>query len=172
MIKLMIDIETLDTKISAAMFAIGLAWFDENKIIGSKQMNVNVNSLVDRTISQETLRFWSEMPEIFQAQMENNDSIRNVLLNLNQEFKNAPEVSEIWAYGPSFDLAILKSYYEKLYLPIPWTHRMERDYRTLKNLPDFTEVLVEGTNHNAKDDAIFQATNVINYFKKRKGERQ
>ena len=40
---------------------------------------------------------------------------------------------------------------------MPWAFYEERDFRTLKNLPDAVEVEHEGTEHDALDDAIYQA---------------
>lgn len=65
-----------------------------------------------------------------------------------------------WANSPTFDVVLVKHYFETTKTYWPFKHFEEHDMRTLRrfmwpdgNYPNF----VEGTAHNALDDAIGQA---------------
>lgn len=46
---------------------------------------------------------------------------------------------------------------EKVGVPMPWDFYQERDVRTLDSLPHSVEIEQDGTEHNALDDALYQA---------------
>lgn len=66
----------------------------------------------------------------------------------------------VWGNGATFDNVIIRSAFKAVGLPVPWSFRGDRCYRTVADLlpevrrPEFVR---SGTAHNALDDAITQA---------------
>ena len=66
----------------------------------------------------------------------------------------------IWGNGATFDNVIIRSAFKAVGLPVPWSFRNDKCYRTVINLlPESRRPIFErsGTAHNALDDAITQA---------------
>ena len=68
----------------------------------------------------------------------------------------------LWGNGSDFDNVLLKTAYEVCGLTVPWTHKQNRCFRTLKNLFPGHEPAPDGTLHDALSDAIFQARCLMN----------
>lgn len=66
---------------------------------------------------------------------------------------------QLWGNSARFDLGILEAAYLACGKEPPWDFRLERCYRTIKNLPAAREVefVRVGTYHNAVHDAVSQA---------------
>lgn len=73
----------------------------------------------------------------------------------------------LWGNGSDFDNAILQAAYEACGLPLPWTHRANRDYRTVKNLfPDREHFPPDNEHgHDALADARWQGLHLLNIFR-------
>ena len=66
----------------------------------------------------------------------------------------------VWGNGATFDNVIIRSAFKAVGLPVPWSFRNDKCYRTVINLlPKERQPAFErsGTSHNALDDAITQA---------------
>ena len=74
----------------------------------------------------------------------------------------------VWGNGATFDNVIIRSAFKAVGLPVPWSFRNDKCYRTVANLlPKERQPALErsGTAHNALDDAITQAVHLQKVYK-------
>ena len=63
----------------------------------------------------------------------------------------------LWGNGSEFDNALLQTAYEVCGIPVPWTYKQNRCFRTVKKLFPDHEPPMAGTLHDALADAVHQA---------------
>lgn len=162
-----IDLETMGLAPGCVIVSIGVAEFDENKVIRSDQINVSAHSCMKAglTIDPDTVNWW----------LKRSDEARNALfipppvsldIALNQlngilHTPNEEDDLIVWGNGATFDLGILAAAYTAVGRTPPWHFRHERDVRTVKDIgrrmgiqyPERPEL----GHHLAEIDAIHQA---------------
>lgn len=153
---LMVDIETLGTEPGCAILSVGSVQFTLADGLGY-QFHERVDPVsceeAGLSLDADTVQWWATQENVSDV-LAGGDDLEPVLT----EFaRGAEECDVVWANSPSFDLAILQAAGEAVGVEMPWAFYEERDFRTLKNLPDAVEVEHEGTEHDALDDAIYQA---------------
>lgn len=157
--RLMIDIETLGTDPGAVILSIGAVYFDSDGLGETFHEQISAESCqaCGLSIDADTLKWWLT---------QNDDgSVPDVLLGgrplpevLTDFIEFAHPADEVWAYPPSFDCAIIEAAYEELSgFTEPWTYQDTRDARTLRHLSVWPDIEQKGTQHDALDDAIYQA---------------
>lgn len=67
----------------------------------------------------------------------------------------------VWGNGAAFDNVILASAYRRVTAGTPWQYWNDRCYRTVKALHPDVPMQRTGDHHNALDDAISQAHQLI-----------
>lgn len=168
----MLDLETLDTNITAAVTAIGVCLFDEyglsNETFYMKLGSWEEQQKRGRTIDGNTVAWWLEQSREAQQEMLLEQVRPEFALHKFQEFlaEVDPDIP-IWGNGVDFDNAILKSMYKDYGLAAPWGFRNNRCYRTINALKPRAVVLPErqGVHHNALHDAEHQARCLIEITK-------
>jgi len=154
----MIDIETLGLDIGSSIISIGAVKFDETGLGEELYRNVDLMSCeaVGLEIDAETLDWWLHQPVEVQGQLTDGVTITTALNDL-AVFIDEEDEPEIWANSPSFDCEMLEHAYDAVGLDVPWSFYHERDFRTLKELPVTVDVDQDGNEHDALDDARYQA---------------
>lgn len=110
-------------------------------------------------VNGSTLRFWMKQPEEIRTKVfAGTVALPEILKGLAEFCKDA---TEVWMNSPSFDSEkILIPAYNHFKLPVPWSFRDERDFRTLKALGfayfDMPYQYPAGA-HDALTDATAQA---------------
>lgn len=159
---IMIDLETLDKKPTAAIASIGAVIFDPHSDWIGETFHLHAN-LVDqeyygRTIGADTVLWWMAQNNVPRTDLiagqETAIGLASALSCLTTFIEGAKEV---WCNGASFDFSILSSAYHSMGIKAPWSFWQERDLRTLKGLNKTLRIERTGTHHNALDDAIYQA---------------
>ncbi len=157
----MLDLETLDTKPTAVVVAIGAVRFDVNsKQMGEKFYVVPGDWAVQqdngRTISGNTVEWWLKQDRAAQQALVSSPvTTRDALLAFSTFLQ--PD-DQIWGNGADFDNIVLGSLYEDFSFKKPWSYSKNRCYRTMKSLGVGPKSAVRvGTHHNAVDDAVTQA---------------
>jgi hypothetical protein len=168
---LMIDLETLDNVPGGVILSIGAVFFDPR----SDELGATFHAVIDTyscegaglTVSDDTLIWWNAQSPEARAVLEYAASgrarpLRAVLTDFNCWVKDsAADVVHVWGNGADFDNAFLAVAYRMAgAIPLPWKFWHNRCFRTLKSLPFLRETplpKLEGTAHNALDDAIYQA---------------
>lgn len=161
--KIMIDIETLDTRPTSAVLSIGAVEFNETDLGVTFSRNVSIDSCLKlgMTVSGPTISWWMDQSDAARAMF--NQATAQVTDTLNEfvQAYNWAEFDEVWANGTDFDLAILRNAFEQAGVQCPWAYYKGRDYRTIcKLIPRsmLNELRIEPTiPHNALADAIAQA---------------
>ncbi|EOF2948151.1 3'-5' exonuclease [Citrobacter freundii] len=169
---LMIDLETMDNKPTAAITAIGAVLFNpETGEIGETfYRRVSLASSVDYdcTMGADTVLWWLRQSSEARSEMINDancplDTAISDLFHFISELTDAHHL-QVWGNGASFDNVILRHAANKVGLLSPmWNYWNDRDVRTvnalakdlglnIKNIIKF-----EGTPHHALYDAIHQA---------------
>lgn len=183
MIDIMIDIETLDNKDSAAIMSIAAASFDmeTGAVYGTLQVNVDTQDCIDlgMTVNYETLHWWLAIPEqveVMKSFTENMLPLQDALLKLHKFIGvYGKDNVNVWGNSNRFDLGILANAYNRLNLRLPWRFWLERDVRTLVWLaPQFKEVELEQrpTTHDPLEDVLAQIRYVVATYKHLKYGRQ
>lgn len=162
---IMVDLETYDTRPTAALLSIGACRVDwENGEISDHFYRVvNLQTCLDAglTESASTKAWWDKQSE--EARRVFTDPSVTLLQALSDfatylKFFDASKV-KVWGNGSDFDNTILINAYNKLGLDAPWRFYNNRCFRTVRK--EFAHLIQEpkreGTYHNALDDAIFQA---------------
>ena len=163
--KLMVDIETLGLDVESAILSIGAVRFDSGGLGETFYREIDLVTCQDAglEIDADTLQWWlteadTELPL-------GDNHLENVL----REFRDfALSANEVWSNSPSFDCEHLEHAFDAVGLDVPWTFYEERDVRTLKELPIPVEIEQDGTEHNALDDAVYQARIVSQTLKEMK----
>jgi exodeoxyribonuclease VIII len=172
----MLDLETMDTRPTAAIVAIGAVAFNPHmgKVDreGGFYVTVDLQSCLDAglTVSASTIRWWLDQERDARQQITGwseplEDSLRMLegwLHNLN--IAACPPDGdpygahlEIWGNGADFDNVILTNAYRTAGFDLPWGRYHNRCYRTLKKLFPNIEIQRTGIHHCAIDDAASQA---------------
>lgn len=167
---IMVDIETLDTRPSAAIISIGACRIDwDNGVVTDnfyQAIRVSSNNSVGRSVSQDTLRWWDKQSPEAQKVLTDPDamdldialiSFARYLLQFG--VKHGLSTVRLWGNGSDFDNVIIADAYSSLGLDAPWRFYNNRCFRTVKDL--YSDVIQpparEGVHHNALDDAVYQA---------------
>jgi hypothetical protein len=156
---IMIDIETLDTKPTAAILSIAAVAFnlETGKISENTfyhQLDYSRQIEDNRTTSIQTTLWWGAQSEEIQEENFNGEKyLYQSVLELNEYFqKECFTDRRVWAKSPAFDLVILKNAYEEAV--VPWHHSNERDVRTYcdsNNLGLGSLILLPNTHHPLED---------------------
>lgn len=173
-IHVVLDLETMGTKQDAAIIEIGTVIFNHAGVASaipnvidqwSNSVSLESSMKYGGTVSAETINWWmhtdrTEARDTLLAGTQMSlPSALNVVATKILDYSQSNPKPLIWGNGVNFDNAILKSAYERLDVKVPWGHRQDADFRTLKLL--YKDVVPEpafvGTPHIALDDARHEA---------------
>jgi hypothetical protein len=173
---IMLDLETLDSSSTAVILSIGAVRFDLNSFELGKEFYCVVNpddcQKYGLTISEDTVRFWLrqsvESQRIF---FEESLPLARALQMFSEYFVEGyqPEENFIWGNGATFDNMVIRNAYRAVGHSLPWTHRDDLCYRTMRQMFSkrlCVEKQTVGVEHNALDDAKSQALTLIEIMKK------
>lgn len=169
---LMIDIETGDTEVTAAIFAIGAVVFDprgQGHDLGNHfSMTIDMDSQAStRTTSEATMAWWDQQSQ--EAKEATFGSPNGSLPAVLREFSRwvnclSPTCTRVWAKSPDFDCSILVHAFKQQGLYWPFKFWESRCVRTIMELAypegDFPHVIMEGPAHDALADAKKQVIQV------------
>lgn len=157
---IMLDLETLGVKESAVFTSIAAVQFDpKTGEIGRKfKVNVDIQSALDygRKVEGKTLEWWlKQRPEITAKMFEDPQTLSFALENLSMWVDNLGygNAVTLWGNSASFDIGKLRNAYEHLDMNVPWSHRNEMCYRTVKNM--FPDVPHDETDEARAHDPIY-----------------
>jgi len=170
---LMIDIETLDTEVSAAIVSIAAITFnprgegvDDEKTFRTT-IDQRSNEWHGRTVSDSTLAWWSmQSPEARDATFGGPHVELSTALRQFTRWINClkPTCTRVWAKDPDFDINILRHACDGLNIRWPFKFWEGRSCRTALELAypegDFPHVLMDGPAHDAFADAKKQAVEI------------
>lgn len=164
----MIDLETMSTQSNAAIVSIGAVKFSVKGIEDTHYINVSLEDSMSHGlhIDGKTVMWWLSQSD--KARQALNQDAGSLIWALS-EFTSwiGGKDIQVWGNGATFDNVVLANAYKACKLPMPWSFRNDRCYRTMKNMfPDVPYPKTTGTLHNALDDATFQAEHLIEIFKK------
>jgi hypothetical protein len=154
--RVMVDIETLGLDPGAAILSIGAVEFDDDGLGREFYEEISLESCQDAglTIDAGTLEWWLSQDDDVSDILRGGDPLVGVLMSFREWF---PDGAEVWANSPSFDCEHLEAAFDAVGMDEPWEFRDERDVRTLRSLPIAAEVEMDGDEHDALDDAKYQA---------------
>jgi DNA polymerase III epsilon subunit-like protein len=166
--EIMIDLETLDTRPTAAILSIGAVSFDPatGEVGGTFYARIDPEDAKKYgTTSPSTLRWWDEQTEAAREEaFSGKDSLKTALQNLTAFIlHDLPKT--VWANDPDFDCAILSNAYRECKgCNPPWRfwhvasmRTMVKLGRELYGINPKADIPLEGEAHNALADAQHQA---------------
>lgn len=173
----MIDIETLSLNPSGVILSVGICAFSPEGIARDKfYMNLNVQEQLDagRVVDAGTISFW----------LKQNDEARSAFLSkrtytspefleaINEYITRFCTVSEavVWCNGANFDFPFLEDYARTFKGCMPWVYYNTRCFRTfaaMTKCKKLSDPQTDKAHHNAVDDAIWQASTMVNYMQKK-----
>lgn len=165
--KVMIDIETLGRKPGCVILEVGIVGIvgTPNSATGKpyeqykSSIAISIESQKLQAIEPDTLKWWMEKPDAWKLICERQAHVRCNQKSAAKFIAShltdlAPD--EIWANSPSFDLAILREFFERNGSSVPWEYWQERDFRTVKARSSI-KYLPPKDAHGALADAVAQA---------------
>lgn len=166
---LVLDIETLSTDVNAVVTQVGWVMIHVDGEgfaqvapceIKGKSVNVSYREQLKagREISDVTLNWWLQQDrDVFAATVNQASAVPPERLYEDLAHLCRWEKFEtVWAYGASFDFAILRSLWGNR---TPWSYRQERCARTFSNM--FNVRPPAGPSHLASEDAMQTAQLLI-----------
>lgn len=163
----MIDLETLDTKPSCTILSLGAVKFDPMSDSEPHselyfKINIDEQSQMGRTVSDDTIKWWSEQDPKAQEEAFSESGRVGVETVAKELTKWIHNTDVIWGHGYGFDITILEDYFRMLKMPIPWQFWQVRDSRTLFSALKNGDPRkgMQTDLHNALADAYYQAKSV------------
>lgn len=172
----MLDIETLGVGPDALICSIGAVKFDpnflltehgEHPIVDRFQVGVDFVSAQQAggVIDASTVGWWMQPKQ---------DTARQMLLMLDRvDIGSALEGFAIWfgdqdlpvwGNGATFDNTIVRRAYQRLGMPVPWSYKKDRCFRTIASLDwDLMTKAPRAAHHDALADAEWQALRLQEY---------
>jgi DNA polymerase III epsilon subunit-like protein len=164
----MLDLETLGTRPGSVILTIGAVRFDENGTYESfyKGISIDDSKKHDLKVCPNAHAWWLDQTKEALDTAFSGTAKLDDALNGFCEWVASLGVSEwrdvnVWGNGSDFDNALLAEAYAVVGMRQPWSFTGNRCYRTMKNMFQGIEVPSVGVQHNALDDAIYQADHLI-----------
>lgn len=167
---IMIDLETMGTGQNSLVIAIGAVFFDpDTGDLGEEfYTNIDWQSGIDAglEINADTVKWWLEqnstaIKAILAPGKQIDTALEYFYLWISANAKS-PSYVYPWGNGATFDISLLENAYNKVGERLPWKFWNVRDCRTVeylaKGLVNKKDISFVGTQHNALDDAKYQAT--------------
>jgi DNA polymerase III epsilon subunit-like protein len=169
--QVMIDLETLSVRPYATILSIGAVAFNiEEGVLDTFYVNVDAQSCKDAGlhVSKSSVDWWSQQSKEAQKALTVNPLPVREALQQFKEWYGEDRTIPVWGNGAAFDISILESAYWSVDIEIPWLPWHVMCYRTILNVLNIKswELDKEGVAHNALDDAMNQANNLIKVFRK------
>lgn len=163
----MVDLETFGNGSNSVIVAIGAAMFDETGVGGKFYTLVDPQSCVDVGMQMDasTILWWLKQSDPARNALTcaPGPKLEHALLSLISWW---PHGATLWGNGATFDNVILANAYSAVKVQRPWKYTADRCYRTMKALfPTITPPSDIGVAHNALDDAVYQATHMVEILK-------
>lgn len=162
---IVIDLETLDTVITAKVLSVGYAIVSNGEIVQQAEYRVLLDDQPARTVSDDTLLWWLD-GEKAEAQRHLVQlrawPVRVVLERMTADVDvfGGWDRIKVWGNSPNFDCDILGS----LFGGKPWKFYNERDLRTLRDIHGGPREAPE-IPHTALYDAVAEAKDLCNYLR-------
>lgn len=164
---LMVDVECMGTKSTAALMSIGGVFFDPATLtIGPtfhKPIHIVTSVKLGMQIEPEAVLFWLRQDQAArEAVMFNLLPIEMVLTDFAAWAgeHGRKDGFRIWGNSARFDLGILETAYNLAGIKVPWAWGLETCFRTVRNMHAHVEYdpanQKTGIAHSAVDDCIFQ----------------
>jgi len=182
---IMLDLETMGNGSNAAIVAIGAVEFNLPGRVrehwqakpGEFYQKVDLESSVKAgmQIDTSTLLWWLKQSDEARKSTFEGDTV-SLTVALRNFARWVDQIDNgglgancaIWGNGATFDNVIIRSAFKAVGLPVPWSFRNDKCYRTVANLlPKERQPVFErsGTSHNALDDAVTQALHLQKVYK-------
>ena len=172
---LMIDLETLGTRVNAPIVAVGACFFDINTGEIGKTFEAVLVLRYGR-MDGDTLKWWLGQSEEARQKLVRGRSDPLKVYPAFVEFVAAGG-SDVrpWGNGASFDISMLEYTLARVIeRRPPWDFWNIRDCRTIKHIASDLKLQFtgerKGTHHSALDDAVFQAEWVSAYWRQIMGK--
>lgn len=168
--ELMLDIETLGLGVTSVVTQIGWCLFDfekEHFEHGCFFLDPENQMKLGRTIDWGTFKFWMQQEEAARMKMIEVDVPFNG--NVLSEFIDLVKIeapTRVWANGTNFDISIIDNLLETYAYKTPWKYNSPRDCRTIWDLCPWDKSIVNKVKHDAEQDALFQAKQVWQAWRK------
>lgn len=164
----MIDLETLSTRFDAAVISIGVAIFNDDKILDSAGWAL-APSEIHGHIDPKTLFWWTQQAESARTFSFTGKYMASTVAFELKTLLAKYDAKEVWSKDPHFDHVILTSWWDRIpnVGEFPYHYRAPRSYRTLEAEAlrfGYTEDMWQQFNyvaHNPVDDAVTQARAVM-----------
>jgi len=154
----MLDLETLGTGSDAPIVSIGAVLFDSERILDTFYQVVELKGLLE--VDLETVQWWMQQPDE-PRQVFNDPGALPIRSSLDRFSHWLDKGCCMWGNGAGFDNVILANCYKRIGIDPPWSHRLDRCFRTVKNLYSALDIKRSGVHHNALDDAVYQAEHLL-----------
>lgn len=168
---LMIDLETLDQKVTTAILSVGIVAFDKEGIKDELYVVPNLQEQLDggHTVSAATLCWWARQSDqarkVFEEQETKSVPLAAAFKQIHMFIRKYKDAN-IYSYGADFDIPILKYIYDSANTQVPWYYGRVRCLRTWcddNNLP-YKSAKDPNYTHNALQDARDQAQHMIDHW--------
>lgn len=166
---LMVDVETLSTRIDAHVLSVGAVIFDPADSEGfhydraEKLVEGGLRIIIEpepqgRHIDPGTVMWWLSQDNHSREALFNGEpfTLKAALQKLGF-YVRAYEIEEFWSHGISFDLMILQHAYDQLGIIPPWGYRTFRDTRTVFSLLKASSYDDLWPDNPAKHDPLWDA---------------
>lgn len=160
---LMIDVESMGTKPTAPLMAIGAVFFDENGGMGDtfyRAIHLATSVNLGFVMEPAAVLFWMAQPdEARNAVLFNVLPVRDVMEEFADWIRQRCSRNDllVWGNSPAFDCVKVEAHFKALDIETPWLYFNERCYRTIRERNRVVEQDERHGLHNALEDAKFQA---------------
>ena len=165
----MIDLETLGTKSTAAIVQIGACYFDRETGEIGQTLKLNIqypNGFGPFTVDFGTVSWWLQQGEEARSSILGNAMYIAEAMEILRDFLKGAD--NLWAHA-TFDLPIIQHAFDFCNFKNPVHFRGMRDIRTLMDLADHRSTVERtGTHHDALDDCKFQVQYCVEALNKLK----
>lgn len=176
----MLDLETLGNGNNAAIVSIGAYCFDSKDPNNGEEYYVLVNPsssvAAGQVMDASAVLWWMNQSQDAREQMvkagKEGLTLSSALLDFSRWYKEMVSKSgktslPVWGNGATFDNVIISSAFKAVGQEKPWLYRSDYCYRTLANLcQSVRKDEMQGTIHNALDDAKIQAKHLAAILEK------
>jgi inhibitor of KinA sporulation pathway (predicted exonuclease) len=163
------DLETLSTRKNAVITSIGAVKVVDNKIVDEFKINIDPADAKSYGlhIDKKTVEWWAgQSKEARMSWMTDPVPLITALTALEEWYGTIKKKYHVWGYGANFDISILEANYHAIGKSEPWTYTNVMCLRTISTLVGVPIPRLEGTHHDALDDAKNQAKYLIDFYSK------